>query len=160
MTFSKIMLCGALLALAGAAGAHGAHEHHDGPKEQMAWGLAADAGAARRTIVVTMGDDMRFTPDHIAVRQGETVRIVVKNAGAMLHEFVLGNERELKEHAALMRKFPNMQHDDPSMANVAPGQTGEIVWTFNRPGHFEFACLQPGHYEAGMRGTVDVAARR
>jgi uncharacterized cupredoxin-like copper-binding protein len=71
---------------------------------------------------------------------------------------VIGTERELKEHAALMQKFPKMEHDEPYMAHVAPGRTGEIVWLFNRAGEFEFACLIPGHFEAGMVGKIKVSA--
>jgi uncharacterized cupredoxin-like copper-binding protein len=51
-----------------------------------------------------------------------------------------------------------MEHDEPYMVHVAPGKTGEMTWTFNRAGDFEFACLIPGHYEAGMIGKVNVAA--
>ena len=103
-----------------------------------------------------MTDDMRFTPDRIEVRQGETVRFVVVNRGAMLHEFVLGDKQTLDEHAAMMVKFPGMEHDEPYMAHVKPSARGEIVWRFNRPGDFDFACLIAGHYQAGMRGTIKV----
>jgi len=129
-------------------------------KEQKAWGIAGDAKAARRTVDVTMSDAMRFTPDRIEVKQGETVRLVMKNAGKQLHEFVLGTKQELDEHAALMQKFPNMEHGEPYMAHVQPGKTGEIVWTFNRAGEFDFACLIAGHYQAGMVGKVSVAAAK
>jgi uncharacterized cupredoxin-like copper-binding protein len=134
---------------------------HTGPviKEQKPWGIAADAKAARRTITLSMSDAMRFTPDRIAVRQGETVKLAIHNDGKMLHEFVLGTRQELDEHAALMVKFPTMEHSEPYMAHVPPGQTGQIVWTFNRAGEFDFACLIAGHYQAGMVGKVHVAQR-
>ena len=64
-----------------------------------------------------------------------------------------------EEHAALMKKFPNMEHDEPYMAHIAPGRTGEIAWTFNRAGEFDFACLPPGHFDAGMSGRIKVSAR-
>ena len=104
-------------------------------------------------------DDMRFTPASITVDEGETVRIVVKNDGRLMHEFVLGTKEAHDEHAALMLKFPSMEHDEPYMAHVAPGKTGEIVWTFNRAGDFDFACLLPGHFDAGMAGRIRVADR-
>jgi Cu/Ag efflux protein CusF len=104
-----------------------------------------------------MGDDMRFTPSHIEVKLGETVRLVVHNDGKVLHELVLGTRAELDKHAALMLKHPNMAHDDPWMAHVDPGKSGDIYWTFNRAGSFEFACLIPGHFQAGMRGTLRVS---
>jgi len=128
--------------------------------EQKAWGIAAEAKLAKRTIEITMSDAMRFTPDRIDVKQGETVRFVIKNEGRMLHEFVLGTKKELDEHAALMIKFPTMEHDEPYMAHVPAGKTGEIVWTFNRAGDFDFACLIAGHYQAGMVGKVKVLATK
>jgi len=126
--------------------------------EQKDWGIAADAKSAKRTVTFTMSDTMRFTPDTLSVDRGETIRIVVRNEGKMLHEFVLGTKKELDEHAALMVKFPNMEHDEPYMAHVAPGKRGEIVWAFNRAGEFDFACLIAGHYQAGMVGKVRVLA--
>jgi len=128
------------------------------PLEQKDWGIGADTKAATRTVVFTMSDNMRFTPNTLAVVQGETLRIVVRNKGKMLHEFVLGTKKELDEHAALMLKFPDMEHDEPYMAHVPAGKSGEIFWTFNRAGEFEFACLIAGHYQAGMVGKITVAA--
>jgi len=101
---------------------------------------------------------MRFTPERIDVRLGETVRFIVRNRGKVMHEFVIGTKKENEAHAALMLKFPGMEHDEPYMAHVAPGRQGQIVWTFNRPGEFEFACLIAGHYQAGMRGRIVVSA--
>jgi uncharacterized cupredoxin-like copper-binding protein len=158
--FAHRLVAAALLAVAVPAMAHGneAHAPKAGPvkQEQKDWGIAGDARAARRTIQVDMNDAMRFTPDRIEVRQGETVRIVVRNTGKVMHEFVIGNRQELAAHAELMKRFPDMEHDEPYMAHVPPGRTGEIVWTFNRAGDFEFACLIAGHFQAGMRGTIKV----
>lgn len=161
MATTERMLLAALLGLAPAfAIAHGDKEHAKpaGPvvKEQKDWGIAGERRAAKRTIEVGMGDDMRFKPDRITVREGETVRFVIRNRGKLMHEFVIGTKRELDEHAALMAKFPDMEHDEPYMAHVAPGKTGEIVWTFNRAGDFQFACLIAGHFQAGMVGEVVV----
>ena len=150
-------------ALCTGAWAHGdeAHKKAAGParKEQKAWGIAGDARSVKRSIPVGMSDAMRFTPDTLTVRKGETVRFVFRNDGKQLHEFVLGTRKELDEHAALMMKFPGMEHDEPYMAHVPPGQTAEIIWTFNRAGEFDFACLIAGHYQAGMVGKITVAAR-
>lgn len=145
-----------------AAQAHGARPDHAGPvrKEQKDWGIAAERRDARRTIRITMGDDMRFYPDSIEVKEGDTVRLSIRNTGKMMHEMVLGTTPVLEEHAALMVKFPDMVHDEPYMAHVPPGKSGEIVWTFNRPGDFQFACLMAGHYQAGMVGAVRVIARK
>ena len=128
-------------------------------KEQKDWGMAGEARQARRSIEVGMADTMRFTPDRIEVRQGDTVKFVVRNTGKQMHEFVIGTKAENAKHAEMMVKFPTMEHDEPYMAHVPPGQTGEIVWTFNRAGEFEFACLIAGHYQGGMVGVIAVAPR-
>ncbi|MBA3598240.1 MAG: cupredoxin family protein [Methylibium sp.] len=165
MQFSKHALAAVLAALATAgatpAFAHSedAHEKKAGPvvKEQKDWGIAGDARNAKRTVEVRMLDSMRFSPEKLEIKQGETVRFVVKNAGAVMHEFVIGTKKENDAHAEMMMKHPGMEHDEPYMAHVAPGKTGEIVWTFNRPGNFDFACLIAGHYQAGMVGKIKVA---
>ena len=153
---------GLILVMSGIAYAHSGEDHPKkaGPvkKEQKAWGVAGDAKQVKRTVEVTMSDNMRFVPDKIDVRQGETIKFVLKNQGALLHEYVIGTNKDLDEHAALMVKFPTMEHDEPYMAHVAPGKAGEIVWLFNRPGDFDFACLIAGHYQAGMVGKIKVAA--
>ena len=120
------------------------------------FGLAADPRSAWRTIRIDMSDGMRFVPADIEVRRGEIVRFVAANRGQVLHEMVLGTMAELAAHAELMKKFPGMQHDEPHMAHVAPGKTGEIGWRFTRPGIFYFGCLIPGHFEAGMQGRITV----
>jgi uncharacterized cupredoxin-like copper-binding protein len=143
-------------------GAHGhGTERHSADnglviKEQTAWGIAGDPAQASRTIEIVMTDDMRFNPGFVTVREGETVRLTVHNAGNIMHELVIGDEAALEEHAELMLKFPDMAHDEPYMVHVPPGETDELVWTFNRAGRFEFACLIAGHYQAGMLATVDV----
>ncbi|HEX2545593.1 MAG TPA: cupredoxin family protein [Ramlibacter sp.] len=129
-------------------------------KEQKPWGIAGERSTASRTIEVRMTDDMRFTPDRIEVRQRETIHFVVRNAGKVLHEMVIGTPRELRRHAVMMKKHPNMEHDDPYGTHVAAARTGEIVWKFNRAGSFQFACLIPGHFDAGMVGTIVVTPRK
>ncbi|UUX97798.1 cupredoxin family protein [Aquabacterium sp. J223] len=120
-------------------------------------GEPGKAAQATRTVQVDMTDNMRFTPAEITVQQGETVRFVVKNSGAVKHELVLGTPQELKEHYEMMMKMPGMEHADDNMVAVAPGKTGEVVWRFTKAGKVDFACLQPGHYDAGMKGLVNVA---
>ena len=118
------------------------------------FGRPGDPKKVGRTVTIRMSDTMRFTPDSVTVKRGETIRFVVKNEGKILHEMVLGHDEGLKEHAALMRKFPEMEHDEPYMVHVSPGKTGQMIWTFDKPGEVVFACLIPGHYEAGMTGKV------
>jgi uncharacterized cupredoxin-like copper-binding protein len=158
-TRRHLLASGSLIALTSAF-AHTGPDPQKNPvlpkKEQKDWGIAGDAKSVKRTLVVGMSDQMRFTPDKISVKQGETIRFTAKNRGKILHEFVIGTKKELDDHAALMLKFPNMEHDEPYMMHVAPGKTAQIIWTFNRVGDFEFACLIPGHYQAGMVGQISV----
>ena len=166
MTSLKTLLVAALIGVsAGAAPslwAHGdaAHAKKATPikMEQKAWGIAGEAKAVSRTVTFAMSDAMRFTPDKIEVKQGETVKFVLQNGGKVLHEMVIGTKTELQEHAALMVKFPNMEHDEPYMAHVAVGKSSDMVWTFNKAGDFDFACLVAGHYQAGMVGKIKVVA--
>ncbi|HEX3398479.1 MAG TPA: extracellular solute-binding protein [Steroidobacteraceae bacterium] len=109
-----------------------------------------------RTITVTMNDTMRFAPDRIEVQTGETIRFVVQNKGQLRHELVLGEPEALRRHAAMMLAMPDMIHSGPNMVSLAPGEQGQVVWRFTRAGFVAFACLQPGHLDAGMKGGVAV----
>lgn len=145
------------------AHAHGEKKHvaaAQAAAEQTAWGIAGTPAQATRTVTLDMTDAMRFTSDALTVKEGETMRFVVRNMGRMMHEMVIGTPEELAKHAAMMAKFPNMEHDAAYMVHVDPGKTGEIVWHFNRAGSFEFACLIAAHYEAGMRGTLTVTPKQ
>lgn len=142
------------------AHAHGEKKHAPAAQtvaEQTPWGIAGTPAQVNRTVTLDMTDTMRFASDTLAVQAGDTVRFVVRNRGRMLHEMVIGTADELAEHAAMMARFPNMEHDEAYMVHIAPGKIAEIVWHFNRAGSFEFACLIAGHYEAGMRGTITVS---
>ena len=129
------------------------HQEHESEAEA---GRPGDPDRVVRTIEVTMNDTMRFDPAEMKFKAGETVRFVVRNAGRIRHEMVVGSEEELKEHAKIMRANPTMQHADSNMISLAPGKQDELVWQFDRSGTFEFACLVPGHLEAGMTGRIEV----
>ncbi len=133
---------------------------HAGGHGASAIGEPGKAANVTRTVQIDMSDSMRFSPARIAVKQGETVRFVVKNSGKVKHELVLGTAKELKQHAEVMKKHPDMEHDDPNMVAVAPGGSGEVIWRFSRAGKVDFGCLQPDHFDAGMKGRVNVAATR
>ncbi|HSC94433.1 MAG TPA: cupredoxin family protein [Burkholderiales bacterium] len=155
----------ATAAMTGTAWGHGSANHNAGKKparavEETAFGRAGDAKRVSRTIRIEGRDDMRYTPSEIRVRQGETIRFVVANRGKMLHETVLGTRKELDAHYELMKKFPDMEHDEPHMVHLKPGRTGEMIWQFTKAGEFYFACLMPGHYDAGMMGTIVVTPAR
>jgi len=145
------------LALSTGALASGNHAggHSHGPDDK-AYGKPGVTANVSRSITVDMADTMRFTPSSIRVKKGETIRFVIRNSGQVRHEFSLGTQRELAEHAAAMKKFPNMEHDEPNMVSLAPGVQGEVIWQFTKTGKVDFACLQSGHFEAGMKGLVTV----
>lgn len=109
-----------------------------------------------RTVKVNMDDAMRFNPSQVSVKRGQTIRFVLNNSGKLKHEMVLGSMQELTAHAEMMRKMPEMEHADENMVSVDPGKSGELIWEFTNAGKFHFACLQPGHFEAGMKGQVAV----
>lgn len=139
---------------------HSKHEHQGAGQAQTAHAAAVGqpgkAENVTRTMQVDMSDAMRFHPSRIQVRRGETVRFIVKNSGKIKHEMVLGSMKELKEHAEMMRKMPEMEHADENMMSADPGKSGELIWHFTRAGNVDFACLEPGHFEAGMKGKVTV----
>jgi len=140
--------------------AHGDKKHEDEAMDFDA--VETDFGSYQpdlepsMTIEISMADTMRFSPAKLSVKSGDVVKFLVSNEGALQHEFVLGTADSLAEHADLMIKFPNMEHEEPYMAHVGPGKEMEIVWQFTEVGSFEFGCLLPGHFQAGMKGTITV----
>ncbi|OPF63595.1 plastocyanin/azurin family copper-binding protein [Hydrogenophaga sp. H7] len=136
------------------AGGNHAGGHHDSPI-----GEPGVASKVSRTIQVDMINGMRFIPSDIQVKQGETIRFVLKNTDSVKHEFSLGTKQELLEHYEVMKKFPDMEHDEPNKISLAPGKQGEVIWKFTKAGAVDFACLHVGHFDAGMKGLVKVAAR-
>lgn len=137
-----------------APGHSGGHAHYDG--HAAALGEPGDPKAKARTVSIVMTDEMRFTPETVTVKRGETIRFVVKNAGQLKHEMTLGTMDELVEHAKVMEKHPDMEHDDPNAMTVEPGQTKTILWKFTKAGSFDYGCLVPGHMPAGMKGRIIV----
>lgn len=137
-----------------AAGTHGG-----GHDETFAIGVPARTEAGR-VIEIAMRElddgSMVFSPSSLEMTEGETVRLVVTNEGEMVHEFVMDTPAQIEEHKELMARFPEMEHDEPNALRLEPGAQGEIAWTFTQTGSFEFACLLPGHYDAGMAGPLTV----
>jgi uncharacterized cupredoxin-like copper-binding protein len=162
-----VLTLSVLPALALAAGSHAAGQAapaHGMPGHEMssisntpsAIGQPGDPAKVTRTIELTMDDNMRFTPSEIQVKAGETVRFFIKNKGNITHEMVIGSMADLKAHAAEMRKMPGMKHTEPNMITLAAGKMGGLVWKFDRAGTVDFACMVPGHMEAGMVGKIEV----
>jgi uncharacterized cupredoxin-like copper-binding protein len=156
VSFAVLLLASASPVAAGPGQDH--HEHHNAT-EKFSAGEPGDPTTPSRVIKVTMQErdgKMVFSPDHIEVRHGDQIKFVLYNSGELEHEFVLATAEENLKHAEAMKINPEMEHDDPNARSVAPKNTDEIVWKFTKPGRFEYACLIPGHHEAGMFGTVDV----
>jgi uncharacterized cupredoxin-like copper-binding protein len=157
-TTATALLAVATLAIgAGPSGSARAHEDHG----HFSAGEPGDPKKPARTVRVVMYDDgsekdMRFEPALITVRKGEQIRFLLENGGTESHEFMLATVAENRKHGELMKKFPDMEHDDPNAKRVAVSQHGELTWKFTKAGEFEFACLIPGHYEAGMHGKIIV----
>ncbi len=133
--------------------------HSHGHSEYSA-GQPGDPKKPARIIMVTMRetDDgkMIYVPNKVAVKRGEQIRFIITNAGEIPHEFTLASAEDNLKHAEEMKKNPEMEHDDPNSKTIQPKKKAEIVWRFSKAGAFEFACLIPGHREAGMVGTVGV----
>ncbi|WIV52352.1 cupredoxin family protein (plasmid) [Marivivens sp. LCG002] len=151
-----LALTAALLVTASAAMADGGHAHAD----DWEIGRPGNPADVTRTIEVDMFEPesggMAFSMSQIDVTTGETIRFVVTNKGYLDHEMVIDTMDGNAEHAQVMMMKPDMVHHDPNAVRLAPGETGEIVWTFSQTGNFEFACLIPGHMESGMHGPLNV----
>jgi uncharacterized cupredoxin-like copper-binding protein len=143
----------------GPSGHHGHSGQHHHPSGAAAYGKPGDPKKMARVVVVTMKETdgkMLFEPARIEVKKNEQVRFRLENVGDLEHEFLLGTPEEIEEHAKMMKAMPDMKHDDPNSKQVGPKATGEILWHFTNAGEFDFACLIPGHREAGMSGKIIV----
>jgi uncharacterized cupredoxin-like copper-binding protein len=154
---SVSVLLAASFVFAGAAFAAGSHS---GSHDTMAIGKPGKKAKVTKTVQVIMKENedgsMLFVPARLSFKEGQTVRLKFANKGEVHHEFVMDEVHALAEHKKLMEKFPEMEHDDPNAISLAPGKKGEIIWTFAKSGTFAFACLVPGHQEAGMHGLIDI----
>ena len=140
-------------ALAAGSGDHS----HDHGKAEFQVGQPHD-GEPDRVIEVSMLDTMRFefAPEFHSLHAGEVIRFWVRNDGNIVHEFSIGNAEEQKKHAEMMRKMPNMKHDDPNTVSLEPGESATLTWKFMGDDTVVFACNEPGHFEAGMRHSLDI----
>ena len=125
----------------------------------FAAGEPGDPGKPFRVVEVVMTDGpgtMAYKPDRIEVRRGEQIKLRLRNTGMVDHEFLIDSFENNAKHKKEMEKNPEMEHDEPNGARLKPDATAEILWRFTKAGTFEFACLIPGHYETGMKGTIVV----
>lgn len=131
--------------------------HDDAMGDGHGIGEPADASEADRTIEISMLDTMAYEPAALEVDAGEVVTFLVSNDGQAVHEFTLGDEAMQDEHAEEMAEMgADMAHDGPNSVTVQPGDTGELTWRFGESGTVQYACHQPGHYEAGMVGEITI----
>lgn len=153
-------LASALILSAGAAFAAGSGDHsHD---DSLPVGKPGAAAEVDRTVEIRMLETdtgMGFDPAALSVEEGETIRFAVTNIGDLEHEIVLGTEESNLAHMEEMVEMAEtgqMDHDDPNALRLGPDEEGELTWTFSNAGTFQFACLIPGHMEAGMHGPITV----
>jgi uncharacterized cupredoxin-like copper-binding protein len=90
-----------------------------------------------------------------SVEPGEVVTFVVSNTGEAVHEFTLGDSAMQQEHAEEMAQDGHL-HDGPNVISLEPGETEELTWRFGEAGTVEYACHEPGHYDAGMHGEITI----
>ena len=150
------------LALLSPASGHGERGHGSHANAKPVYGEPGDPKKRSREIVVVMKEAdgrMLFVPNVITVARGEQVRFRLSNEGVLDHEFLLGTAAEIEEHADMMKAMPDMAHDEPNGRRVATKASGDLVWRFTKAGEFKFACLIPGHFEAGMIGRISVTAK-
>ena len=133
----------------------GEEEH----SEEFAFGDPMEAADADRVIEITAKDDFTFDPASVTITAGETVTFQVTNVGAIPHDFVLGDAHMQDEHEAEMAEMSGddmAMHDEPNAFVLEPGETKEMTWHMTEGGEILFGCHQPGHYQAGMKGTVTI----
>ncbi len=134
---------------------HAGHDH----AVEAAYGRPGDPAKGGRIIQIVMKETdsgMAFAPERIEVAKGEQIQFVLRNGGELDHELVIGTVEANQVHAEAMAAHPDMTHEDPNAKRLGPKTSGVLRWQFTRAGTFEYACLIPGHREAGMIGTVVV----
>lgn len=136
-----------------------ANAHEAADDDDFAAGEPGDPSKPFRVQEITISEKdgaMLYEPAEVNVKLGEQVKFVIHNGGSLKHEFHLASVEQNANHRIEMQKNPEMEHDDPNVQTVQPGKDAIMLWRFSKPGEFEFACLIPGHYEAGMHGKVVV----
>ena len=142
----------ATLALADAGPDHGAMS------KNLKFGQPGKESEVTRTINVSANDQMRFVLDAQRIKVGETIKFVVKNEGKIVHEFTFGDAAYQRAHFAMMKKDPDMKHEDPNAVTLQPGESKTLIWKFDKvmQGPLEISCFTPGHYEQGMKALIGV----
>tara|TARA_A100001234_G_C12440098_1_gene306581 strand:- start:88 stop:591 length:504 start_codon:yes stop_codon:yes gene_type:complete len=131
-----------------------------------------------RVIKVVMYDNY-YEPSSFQIKEGETVKFEIENAGMLVHEFNIANKMMHMKHQPEMikmaengillafsidkEKMKKMAKMDKSMGHshsnsvlLEPKQKGDIIWKFDNAVNIEVACNVPGHYQAGMIAKVNI----
>ena len=137
-------------------------------------GMAAGAYAQGKPRVVEMtgNDAMKFSVTSIAAKPGETLTVKLKSIGtlpkiAMAHNFVLltAGSDATKFSNESAKAGPAGNYIAPGLKNqvlastalAGPGETVEVTFKVpDQAGTYTFLCSFPGHFAAGMRGTLVV----
>lgn len=149
----------AALTLAAATALHAAGEHEGG--HGLTFGEPVDDGEPDRIIEIDATDSMDFNPSDVDIQAGEVVRFVVTNSGTLNHSFTIGTLQWHKDHEEQMQGVApedivsHMRHEPNGMV-VPPGETRTLSWQFSERGEVHIGCHVPGHFPAGMKGTINV----
>ena len=126
----------------------------------LVFGVVAcgSSGAAKgtkdkpRAITVVMVDN-DFSEPIIGVSAGETVTFTFHNNGQVVHEGFVGPVAAQAARGTASESGP----EPTGGVLVRPGETGTLTYTFGSVGQLILGCHLPGHYEAGMRSTINVS---
>jgi azurin len=120
---------------------------------------------------MTATDSMKFSVSSFTAKPGELLRVVLiavgqQPAAPMAHNFVLlkpsANVATFVMMASMVRDGgympPALKGDVlASTSLAAPGETVEVTFKAPAvPGSYPYLCSFPGHYNAGMKGTLIV----
>ena len=146
--------------------------------KNMKIGSKGDETDVTRVIKVVMYDNY-YEPSSFQIKEGETIKFEVENAGMLVHEFNIANKMMHMKHQPEMvkmaengillafsidkEKMKKMAKMDKSMGHshsnsvlLEPKQKGDIIWKFDDAVNIEVACNVPGHYQAGMIAKVNI----
>ena len=146
-------------------GMQGHHEEgmgdHDHDAAEFPFGHPSPDARPDREVHIVALDTMRFEPPAVTVKAGSVVKFVVTNKGQIPHAWSIDTVEGQKEHEEGMRDVPMSEmmthmNGEPNGFVLKPGETKTLTWTFTGDGDVEFACHIPGHYPAGMRGSIRI----
>lgn len=108
------------------------------------------------TIRIALRDTLQMEPSRVSVPAGQAITFVVTNEGALDHEFFLGDAAAQADHAREMAAMGGMAHDEAMGIGLKPGETKELVVTFDTAGTMLAGCHVNGHYAGGMKATIEI----